>query len=253
VRNLCRNCLKCFEVCPAGAVIIDTQGKVQIDRKNCIKCGRCVQVCPYNARKLYGREVTVDEVMQEIMRSAPFYTRSGGGLTVSGGEPTVQWEFLNCILIKAKQKYVHTAIETCGYVTDRKILECILPNVDLFLFDIKCIDESKHKHYTGVSNEIILENARYISSENKSLIIRIPVIPGFNDCRDEIEDIVRFCLKLGSVLEINLLPYHELGRSKYGMLDREYLHQPSVCAISDEIIYEFKAYIESRGMQCQID
>jgi pyruvate formate lyase activating enzyme len=253
VRNLCKKCLKCLEECPADAVFVDELGELQIDRKKCMKCGRCETVCPHSARKVYGREVSVDEVVAEVMRSAPFFARSEGGVTVSGGEPTLQWEFLNGILYKCRQKYVSTAIETCGYIRDRNVLEAILPHIDLFLYDIKCIDREKHGYYTGVSNTVILENARFISSKQKEMIVRVPVIPGFNDSLEEMKRIVAFFSELDSAREINLLPYHELGKSKYGMLDKEYPHQERAYEINDETITELKEFIESHDIPCRVD
>jgi pyruvate formate lyase activating enzyme len=253
VRNLCKRCLKCLEECPVDAVYTDAQSEVQIDRKKCIKCGRCETVCPHNARKVYGREVTVDEVVAELMRSAPFFIRSEGGATVSGGEPTLQWRFLNGVLVKCKEKYISTAIETCGYIRDREVLEAVLPNVDLFLYDIKCIDDDRHRTYTGVSNDIILENARFISSMDKEIIVRVPVIPAFNDSVEEMERIASFFSELGSAREVNLLPYHELGKTKYGMLDKEYLLQDIESEIDDERIKEFEELFLSHGIPCKVD
>ncbi len=253
VRNLCTGCMLCADACPEGAVFRDDAGRVQIDRSTCVKCGRCVGACPRNARKTYGREITVDEVMAEVMRSAPFFIRSGGGVTVSGGEPTLQWEFLNGILIKCRQKCVPTAIETCGYLRDREVLKKLLPNIDLFLYDIKCIDEEKHRCYTGVSNDIILDNARFISSNRKDMIIRVPVIPGFNDSREEMTRIVEFFSELDSAIEINLLPYHELGKSKYAALDMDYPHAESAYQIDETKIRELKDLVEAGGIPCKVD
>ncbi len=252
LKERCHSCRKCVEVCPEGAISITRDGTVITDRVKCIICGTCESVCPYRARQVYGRQISKEELVDEIGKDMPFYIRSGGGVTFSGGEPTVQHGTLLAALKGCKGKYIHTAIETCGYVTDRKKLDDLLEYLDLVLYDIKCIDDEMHKKFAGASNRIILENARYIASTGKEMIIRVPLIPGFNDKEDEIRKIGEFVLSLVSVKEIDLLPYHELGKSKYGMLDKEYgLGEDA--DLSEEKVAQLKTLIESCGLACKID
>jgi pyruvate formate lyase activating enzyme len=252
MRERCRGCRKCVEVCPEGAITILEDGTVLTDRVKCIVCGTCEEACPYRARQIYGRQISKEELVEEIEKDMPFYIRSGGGVTFSGGEPTVQYDTLLAVLKACKRKFIHTAVETCGYITDRKKIDDLLQYLDLVLYDIKCIDDELHKKYTGASNRIILENARHIASAGKEMIIRVPVIPGFNDREDEIRRIAEFVLSLVSVKEINLLPYHELGKSKYGMLDKEYGIGEET-DLSEEKVDKLKAVIQSCGLVCRID
>ena len=252
LKERCHQCRKCVEVCPEGAISITEDGTIITDRVKCIICGACENICPYRARQIYGRQISKEELVDEIGKDTPFYIRSGGGVTFSGGEPTVQYRTLLAVLKACKEKYIHTAIETCGYVTDRKKLDDLLEYLDLVLYDIKCIDDEMHKKFTGASNQIILENARYIASTGKEMIIRVPIIPGFNDKEDEIRKISEFVLSLVSVKEINLLPYHELGKSKYGMLDKEYSLGEDA-ELSEEKMAQLKSLIESSGLTYNID
>jgi pyruvate formate lyase activating enzyme len=252
IERLCTKCGRCIDVCPAGANRFTEGGTIIIDRSICMACGACEEECSSHARKLYGKRMSVDEVVAEVERSSPFFMRSEGGVTFSGGEPTVQWQFLENLLMHCKEKYIHTAVETCGYIRERSVLERLLPHVDLFLYDIKCIDDEKHRVFTGVSNQSILENARFISSQAKPMMVRIPVIPGFNNTAEEMGELAEFSSRLSSVVEVHLLPYHELGRSKYRMLDREYGMEGSLHH-EDESLHRCRAVIESTGLTCRID
>lgn len=172
--------------------------------------------------KTIGRDVTVAEVLEEVLRDRPYYRRSGGGLTLSGGESLWQPDFAVALLEAAHQNGINTALETTGFA-EPEIIERFIPHLDLFLMDIKHINSAKHEEFTTRPNEKILENARLIAEKAKRLIIRVPVIPGFNDTKEEISDIARFASSLPNVNEIHLLPYHRMGRDKYEGLGREYL------------------------------
>ena len=172
--------------------------------------------------KPVGRDVTVGEILEEITRDRVYYNRSGGGgLTLSGGECLAQPEFSEALLRATKDQGISTAIETAGYV-DGSVIRRILPYVDTVLMDIKHMDSEKHKEFTTRENERILENARLIAREAKRLIIRVPVIPTFNDTEAEIRAIAEFARSLGSVKELHLLPYHRIGSDKYAGLGRTY-------------------------------
>lgn len=172
--------------------------------------------------KTVGRDVTVGEVLAEILRDRPYYRRSGGGLTLSGGESLWQPDFATALLEAAHQNGINTAMETTGFA-EPEVIERFLPHVDLFLMDIKHTDSKKHEEFTTRPNEKILQNAKLIAQKAKQLIIRVPVIPGFNDTEEEIEGIAAFTASLPNVREIHLLPYHRMGQGKYEGLDRPYL------------------------------
>ncbi|MBE5869368.1 MAG: glycyl-radical enzyme activating protein [Lachnospiraceae bacterium] len=172
--------------------------------------------------KVIGLDVTVEEVLEEIAKDRIFYRRSGGGVTLSGGEALCQPEFGSALLRACKEKGYHTAMESMG-CAPFETLERYLPNLDLYLMDIKHTDPEKHKLFTGRSNELMLENARKIAKSNTELIIRVPVIPGFNDLPSEIRSIAEYAASLPGVEQMHLLPYHRLGQDKYRGLGREYL------------------------------
>ncbi len=172
--------------------------------------------------KTIGKDVTVEEVLSEVLRDRPYYRRSGGGLTLSGGECLGQPDFATALLEACHQNGVNTAIETTGFA-EWQVIERFIPHVDLFLMDIKHIDTNKHEEFTTRPNVTILRNARLIAEKAKKLIIRVPVIPGFNDTKEEIGQIAAFASSLPNVNEIHLLPYHSMGRDKYEGLNRPYL------------------------------
>ena len=172
--------------------------------------------------KTVGKEVTVEEVLEEIKRDRVYYSRSGGGgVTLSGGECLWQPRFSAALLQASKEIGISTAIETTGYA-DMDVIRTILPYVDTVLMDIKHTDGAKHKEFTTLDNALILENARHIAKEAKELIVRTPVIPTFNDTAEEIKAIADFAVSLGTVREMHLLPYHRIGSDKYAGLGREY-------------------------------
>jgi pyruvate formate lyase activating enzyme len=194
----------------------------RIDRKKCAGCGKCAETCPTEARKLIGKYMTVDVVMQEVLKDVLFYKNSGGGVTLSGGEPSAQPEFAFTILQKCKEMGLHTTLDTCGYV-EWPVMEKLLKYADLVLYDIKCMGAKKHREATGRSNHIILENAKKVAKD-KEMRVRVPIIPGFNDSIEEIQAISDFAkVELGSP-EIDLLPYNPMGEIKYERLDKMCVH-----------------------------
>jgi pyruvate formate lyase activating enzyme len=218
-RGRCTGCGKCIAACPTGATHV-SEGSPAIERNACTGCGKCVEVCPNEARRLAGRNVTVDEVMRHVLRDVKFYENSGGGVTLSGGEPTAQPDFALSILKRCKKAGLHTALDTCGYAS-WAVLKKLLDYTDLVLFDIKHMDPRTHHEATGKDNRLILNNAKRIAS-HKPIRIRVPLIPGFNDSPEQVRAIVTFVKKeLGSV-PIDLLPYNRLGESKYELLERGY-------------------------------
>ena len=200
--------------------------------------------------KTVGRDVSVDDIMPEILADIPYYRRSGGGVTLSGGEVLCQAEFARELLAECKNAGLHTAIESAASSTYDKI-EMLLPHLDLYLMDIKHMDSAKHKEYTGVSNERILENARLIAKSGVELIIRTPVIPTFNDSEKEIKAIADFARGLGTVEEYHLLPYHRLGTDKYAGLGRVYT-LPEIEPPAKEKMNHLLSVAETSGLKCQI-
>ncbi|MBQ7959647.1 MAG: glycyl-radical enzyme activating protein [Clostridia bacterium] len=200
--------------------------------------------------KVMGRDVTVEELITEIEKDRIYYQRSGGGVTLSGGESLAQPDFAAAILRACKEKGINTALESTACAKYESIQK-LLPYLDLYLMDIKHINSEKHKQFTTQPNELILENAKKLAVDAKKLIIRVPVIPTFNDTTEEIRGIAEFTKSLGTVEELHLLPYHRLGEDKYKGLGRNYeLH--NIELIPDEKIQELKKVVEDTGLKCQI-
>ena len=246
----CKKCGRCIDVCPVHVITISDEDGIIIDRDLCKYCGQCVESCPNQALKLIGYYITSEELFQEVNKDSPFYRRSNGGVTVGGGEPTMQLDFVTAFLKRCKQIYINTAIETCGYVKWDG-MEDLLKYVDLVYIDIKHMDPTVHKELTGVSNELILENAKKISAI-KPMIIRIPVIPGCNDSEENITATARFASNLGENLKrIDLLPYHKFGTQTYIRIGMEY-KLTDVESPSDDHMIRFKEIVESFGVKAQI-
>ncbi|MBI2907608.1 MAG: glycyl-radical enzyme activating protein [Chloroflexi bacterium] len=216
-RSKCTLCGRCVAVCPTGAATLNERSS-QIDRSICDGCGQCVKVCPNEARRLVGKYLSVAEIMHEVMKDRKFYENSGGGMTLSGGEPTAQPKFCYALLREAKRQGLHTALDTCGCVR-WATLEKILSYVDLVLFDIKHLVAAKHREATGRSNALILENAKKVA-RLKAMRIRVPLIPGFNDSVEDIGATARFVRSELGPVEIDLLPYNKMGEVKFERLDR---------------------------------
>ena len=200
--------------------------------------------------KTVGYDVTVDDIMPEILSDMPYYARSGGGVTLSGGEVLVQADFASELLRECKSQGLHTAIESAASLPYSEI-EKLLPYLDLYLMDIKHMDTVKHKEYTGVGNERILENARKIAKSGVELIIRTPIIPGFNDTPGEVEAISRFAASLDGVKEYHLLPYHRVGIDKYDGLGRKYTLN-DIEPPTREKMEHLLSVAEQSGLKCQI-
>ncbi len=201
--------------------------------------------------KTVGRDVTVDEVLREVVKDRDFFWRSGGGMTLSGGECLSQPAFTAALLQAAKDEGLDTAIESTGFADYDSVIARVLPHLDHFLMDIKHMDSDKHKAFIGHPNDVVLANAKRIAQNAKRLVIRVPTVPGFNDTPAEIEAIARFAAGLPHVEELHLLPYHRLGQDKYSWLGREYT-LPDILPPSDEHMQALLRAAQKSGLRCQI-
>jgi pyruvate formate lyase activating enzyme len=216
----CTRCGDCIEVCPFGAIHRAEDGKILLDRETCDTCGTCVEECLVDARSISGKEMTIEEICRIVEKDISYYTNSGGGVTISGGEPASQPEFLIELLTKLKEMGIHICLDTCG-IAQWNVLEEAVKLVDLVLMDNKHMDSKIHKKLTGVSNELILENTQKVASMGKPVIIRVPLIPGLNDSNENISQLGQF-MKDYSLPRVDLLPYHHFSLSKHKALGLTY-------------------------------
>jgi pyruvate formate lyase activating enzyme len=216
--SLCVGCGRCIAACPRGAIRLD-DGRVRTDGRCCVACGDCAAACSRGARRLLGRDVTVNELMAAVRRDAPFFRRSGGGVTFSGGEPLSQPAFLLECLARCRRWGFHTAVETCGQARWDD-LRAVAKATDLFLYDLKQLDPVRHEELTGVRNDVILENLERLLATGVEVTVRVPVIPGGNDDRQSLEALSAFVAGHPRLRRLELLPGHSLGAHKYAALDR---------------------------------
>ncbi|MFP4475663.1 MAG: glycyl-radical enzyme activating protein [Desulfatibacillaceae bacterium] len=211
----CDSCGDCVEACAHGALSLNDNDKPVVDYGLCTTCLQCVEACGKEGLAVWGSMVTVDDIHAEVFSDAPFFKNSGGGVTVSGGEPMLQPDFVRALFQCAREEQVGTALDTCGHV-DWALYEKVLDLTDLVLLDIKHMNSAAHRAYTGAGNERILDNAKRIAERGVSLRIRIPVIPGTNDTRENWRETARFAESLGDAVQgVDLLPYHPYAGGKY--------------------------------------
>jgi len=237
-------CLDCISQCPQSAISKDGE-VIWVDQSKCDFCAKCREVCVYEAIDIIGREVDVRDVVDEIEKDRIFFDESGGGISLSGGEPLMQPDFLEALLEEFKKREIRITVDTCGYAPF-DVLDRIRENVDLFLYDIKVMDDKKHKEYTGVSNQLIIENLRKLSEKGANIAIRIPIIPGVNDDEENIQSIAEYLQSLKNIKQINLLPFHRGGIEKYKGLGKK-TQAKTVEPPSSEKIEGIKKMLENSG------
>ncbi len=247
--NLCQHCARCAKVCPQGAILPDAERR--IDRNRCDDCALCVEACFYGALVRYGKRMTVEEVFDQVRRDKIFYDSSGGGVTVSGGEPLTHADFVAELFTLCREEGINTCVETCGCVP-RSAFEKVLRLTDTFYFDLKLMDSEKHRAYTGQGNEGILENARFLAGSGANILFRQPLIPGVNSPEENVKATAAFIRSLDrEVLALQLIPYHRMGTSKYAALDIPYTLE-EIKPMAAEEVEAVRALYESLGVPCTV-
>ncbi|MFO7997000.1 MAG: glycyl-radical enzyme activating protein [Dehalococcoidia bacterium] len=217
----CRRLNRCVQACPAHAISLEGES-LFVNKDLCDLCGECVAACYAGAWKIFGKTVDVEYLVREIEKDALFYRNSGGGITFGGGEPLLWPDFLNEASQECRRRGIHVAVETAGHVPWRSY-EKVIGVVDLIMYDIKHMDSEVHEQVCGVANELILANIESLSKQEVDIIIRVPIIPGITDSKDNIRETARFVASLnGSIIGVEILPYHEFGIGKYAILGRKY-------------------------------
>lgn len=219
IQENCINCKKCL-LCPEKAIEIDSDGYVNIDKPNCTFCNLCIDLCPVNCIARIDRQITIEESIDEIMKDKLFYEASNGGVTLSGGEPFLQKEFVLKLLKTLKEMNITTNIDTSLYCDIETIKEAV-KYTENFLVDIKFIDEAKHKKYVGNSNKRILENFNYLAKNVDNIVVRVPLVPGITAVYENISEITKFVVSINADIPIELLNYNNLGNVKYSRLGKE--------------------------------
>ena len=247
-KNLCTECGRCESECENSA--IDMNSVNRIIRSKCTECKKCVEVCLNSALVFEGKEYTVEKIIEELKKDSIHYRRSKGGITLSGGEALLQPDFAADLLKECKSYGWHTAIETAMYVNSEAVKK-VIPYVDLAMIDIKTMNSEIHRKFTGVNNDIILDNIKLSDELAEEIIIRVPVIEGFNADLNSIREIAEFSKSLKHLKRIDLLPYHNYGESKYEAIGRKYqlshLESPS-----EDKMSRLKSLVESMGISCTI-
>ena len=244
----CIHCGRCMAACQQGAIAVGNQNF--IDYSKCIGCGECASACPAGALTLKGERMTVESVVKVLKKDVITYRESNGGITLSGGEPLVQWKFATELLKACKAQGWHTAIETTGYGSE-EALESVFPYIDEVLLDCKSTKDDVHKAFTGVTTEKIKNNAKRIT-QLAHTIIRVPTIPGVNATEEDFENVCAYARELTGVDTIHILPYHTLGENKYKMMGVDYPMPEEIKPLDEEDAIPFKEIVEKNGFRCKI-
>lgn len=236
ISDNCIGCGRCASVCPAHAHTFDQMGH-HIDRSLCTACGACVSECLLDALKIWGKEYSAEEVLSEVVKDRPYFEQSGGGITISGGEPTTQYDFLMELLIAARMQALHICLETNGILTPT-LFQKLTDYVDLFLLDYKATGMELHRKLTGADNHLMLENLAYLEEIHHPVILRCPVIPGCNDTEEHFAAIRHLQETYSCIQACEIMPYHALGRSKWEQLGKEY----TLASLSDASMQQKEAW-----------
>lgn len=245
----CIGCGTCIEDCPEAAISRTPVG-MATDRHRCKGCGVCADLCPAGARELTERKITSSQLMEIVKKDTLFYDESGGGVTFSGGEPLHQADFLIEVLDECARADIHCAVDTSGF-SDKDTIKEVALRTDLFLFDLKLIDETRHRQLTGVSNRTILDNLVFLYDLGANITIRIPLLPGINDDRGDINQICDFLTALPGIRNIHILPYHDIQKSKYTKLGMSYDADDIVIPDPDRLALPLRQ-LKDRGFQVNL-
>jgi glycyl-radical enzyme activating protein len=241
----CTGCGECVAACPESALTL-ANGKAQLNRALCTDCGKCVPVCPSGALFLYGKEVTDDNVVEEVSKDRAYYEASGGGVTLSGGEPMAQPEFALALLQKCREAGINTALDTTGFMP-RSLCERTLESTNLYLFDYKATDEELHRKLTGVSNRPILVNLEFLISEGAAVILRCPIVPGVNDQAEHLAAIAEMERRYPSLQGIDILLWHTMGSSKYRKLGQTIAPELPAANVPEATKARYRAFFANCG------
>ena len=245
----CIGCGECIQICPQKVITQTAEGVVS-DPAKCDLCQTCADHCPSEAVEFVGRKVTVTEVIREIEKDIAFYDESGGGITLSGGEPLMQPEFLLQLLDACADLDLHRTVDTTGYADTGLLLE-VAQKTDLFLYDLKLMDAAKHRDFTGVSNELILNNLKLLAQNEARIQVRVPIIPGINSDAENIDRTAAFVSALTGVEHIAILPFHNSARGKYGQLGMDCIASDIECP-TDEHLKIIAGRLEKSGLQVKL-
>lgn len=248
--NKCVGCHRCVEACAEKALSTDCekQNCILIDHGKCTKCGKCVELCPAKALAFDGRIMSSDEVVEELMKDRIFYETSGGGITISGGDPLIQHEFNLEVLKKCKDQGIHTAIETCLHAR-KEIVERFIEVVDYFIIDIKVFDAGLHRKYVGLGNDIIKENFEFLAAKGVEMLVRIPLIPGYTATEENIRLIARYVTGVNDGIPVELINFNPLGENKYRLMQREYGLDRSLKPYTKDELDTFKDMLKQEGLK----
>ncbi len=258
-QSICQQCGRCFDVCEQGAIqppiaLGQDDGDhyyYKIDTTLCNRCMACVEACIYGALIKVGESKTVEEVLDEVERDIPFYTNSGGGMTVTGGEPTASPEFTMDLLKGAKERGINTCLDTSGFCA-WEILDAMRPYVDVFLYDIKCLSGKQHVLRTGVNNSPILANLRNLAAAGEEIIVRLPIIPGFNDSVEHMQEVAALLESLKpAVIQVDILPFHNWCQDKYRWLGMDWEYNDAASMVAGDVD-DLLDVLEDRGLNVTI-
>lgn len=251
-RSRCRRCGTCVGACPLKAIAVGPDGYPRFQRGACSTCETrdCVRACPAQAIRVAGDRWSAEELCGRVAGHVRFYRNSGGGVTLSGGEPLAQPDFVNGFLDQCERAGLTVGIETCGW-WDWSRLESVVRRLDFIYYDLKCLSADLHRQFTGRNNRLILDNLRRLAGSRVKTIVSLPVIPGVNTADGEPAAIADLCLELG-IRAVRLLPYHAFGAAKYEELDREYWMQ-HVRSPSAEELEAIRSEFAGRGIECSVD